>query len=80
MSETDAGETWMASVTRRWMPGPIVRDIRHVEHAGRLYWLDVTVTAELIGEEPGGGPLPARTDWGRRIAEMIKADLENAVL
>lgn len=59
---------------RRWMPFPLVRDMHQLEHDGRTYFLGITVTAELIGEEPVPGPLPVRADLARRIADLIRAD------
>lgn len=59
----------------RWMPTPVVDGLHQLEHDGRLYFLRVNVTAELTGEESAGAPVPARADWGQRIADMIKADL-----
>ncbi len=61
----------------RWMPYPIARDMRQLEHDGRVYFLDITVTAELAGEEPAP-ILPVRADLGKRIADLIRADLANA--
>ena len=57
-----------------WMPAPVVHDMQRLEYGGRLYWLEVNVTAQLTGPEPAGGPLPVRADLGRRIADLIRAD------
>jgi hypothetical protein len=68
--EDAGGRAWAG-----WMPSYLCREIYPVEHGGRLYWLDMTITAQLIGREPAGGPIPVRADLGRRIADMIRADL-----
>jgi hypothetical protein len=57
------------------MPGPLVHDMHPLEHHGRTYWLEINITAQLIGKESAGGSLPMRVDLGRRIAEMIRADI-----
>ena len=66
-----------AEMERRWMPADVCRDMYPLEHAGRLYWLSITITAELTGDEPAG-LLPVRADLGRRITAMIRADCEDA--
>jgi hypothetical protein len=60
-------------IPRRWMPSYVCRDMHQVELGGRVYFLGITITAELTGDEPAG-PLPVKADLGRRIAEMIRAD------
>ena len=56
------------------MPAIACHDIHFLDHDGRLFVLDIRVTSQLQGEEPHG-PLPVRADLGRRIAEIIRADL-----
>jgi len=63
-----------------WVPSYVVRDMHRLEHDGRTYWLGITVTAELTGEEPAGGPLPVRADLGKRIADLIRADCADGML
>jgi hypothetical protein len=58
-----------------WVPSYLVRDMHQLEHDGRLYFLGITITTQLTGEEPAGGPVPVRADLGRRIADLIRADL-----
>jgi hypothetical protein len=58
-----------------WMPSVLCRDMHQLEHDGRVYWLGIEVTTQLTGEEPAGGPVPVRADLGRRIADLIRADL-----
>ena len=58
-----------------WMSFRIIEEMHQLEHDGRLYWLRVNVTAQLTGEKPAGGLIPVRADLGRRIAEMIRADI-----
>jgi hypothetical protein len=58
-----------------WMPYRICEEMHQLEHDGRLYWLRVNVTAQLTGEEPAGGLIPVRADLGRRIADLIRADI-----
>ena len=60
------------------MPYPVCDDMHQLEHAGRLYWLRITVTAQLTGEEPAGGLPPVRADLGRRVADLIRADCADA--
>jgi hypothetical protein len=57
-----------------WMPTPIARDMCQLEHDGRVYFLDITVTAQLTGPEPAGAPLPVRADLGKRIADLVRGD------
>ena len=63
------------SVWAGWMPAPVVHDMQQLEHGDRLYWLEINVTAQLTGPEPAAAPLPVRADLGRRIADLIRADL-----
>jgi hypothetical protein len=58
-----------------WIPSCVCRDMHQLEYDGRLYWLGIEITAQLTGEEPAGGPIPVRADLGRRIADLIRADL-----
>jgi hypothetical protein len=59
------------------MPYPVVHDIHQLWHDGKLYWLDIRVIAEPAEPpEPRSWPwFPMRTDWGRRIADLVRADL-----
>ena len=57
------------------MPSRICEELHQLEHDGRLYFLGITVTAQLTGEEPAAGPIPVRADLGRRIADLIRSDL-----
>ena len=63
----------LAAARKRWMPSILCEEIHQLEHDGRLYFLRVTVSAELTGDEPAGF-LPVRADLGKRIADMIRAD------
>jgi hypothetical protein len=58
-----------------WVPAYLCRDMHQLEHDGRVYWLGITITTELTGEESAGGPIPVRADLGSRIADLIRADI-----
>lgn len=60
------------------MPYPVCDNGQQLEHDGRVYFLRITVTAQLTGEEPAGGLLPVRADLGGRIADLIRADCADA--
>jgi hypothetical protein len=67
----------LATARKRWMPAVVCHDIRQFEHDGRVYFLDIKITAELTGDEPK--PLfPVRADLAARIADMIRADCAEA--
>lgn len=59
------------------MPSYVCRDMRQIEHDGRLYFLGITLTAELVGDEPAG-MLPVRADLGKRVADLVLADFAAA--
>jgi hypothetical protein len=60
------------------MPYPVCDDMRQFEYDGRVYFLRIKVTAQLVGQEPAGAPLPVRADLGKRIADLIRADCAEA--
>lgn len=60
-----------------WMPAIVCHDIHLLEHDERRFWLEIRVTSQLHGEEPHG-PLPVRADLGRRIADLVRADVAEA--
>jgi hypothetical protein len=60
--------------------GLVCEELRQIEHDGEPYWLHVTITAEKVAGTLADAPLPSpplpvRADLGRRIADLIRADL-----
>jgi hypothetical protein len=59
------------------LPLPVCDEIHQLEHGGEHYFLHITVTAEPSGAS--AGPVPARADLGKRIADLIRADCGQGV-
>lgn len=57
----------------RWMPTQVCRDMHLVEIAGRPHFVGITITAQVVGDEPPP-QLRIRADLGRKIADLIRAE------
>lgn len=65
-------------------PGLVCEELHQLQHDGEPYWLHITITAGPVMKAQDDAQLPSppfpmrRADLGKRIADLIRADLAAA--